>query len=112
MQGNEREAKAMRLLGFAAKAGRVTAGVPLICTAMQKGAGGNRPLVVLLAADASENTKKRITDKTTYYRVPLRLISADCATLATAVGKRDGAVAAVGISEPSLAREILDLLEA
>ena len=112
MQGNEREAKAMRLLGLAARAGRVTAGVPLICTALQKGANGKQPLLVLLAADASENTKKRITDKTTYYRVPLRSISTDCATLATAVGKRDGAVAAVGISEPGLAREIAELLKA
>ncbi len=112
MPSAEREAKAMRLLGLAARAGRVTAGVPLICTALQKGANGKQPLLVLLAADASENTKKRITDKTAYYRVPLYAVTVDCATLATLVGKRDGAVAAVGISEPGLAREIAGLLEA
>jgi len=111
MQVNDREEKALRMLGLAAKAGRATVGVPLICAALQKGIAGKTPLLVLLAADASENTKKRITDRTAYYQVPLYRITANCARLALTVGKRDGAVAAVGVSEPDLARAMITLLK-
>ena len=106
----QNEEKALRMLGFAARARRVTAGASLICAALQKG-GAQRPLLVLLAADASENTKKRMTDRTAYYHVPLYTVSADCERLALAVGKRDGAVAAVGISEPGIAEEITRILK-
>ena len=76
----QNEEKALRMLGFAARARRVTAGASLICAALQKG-GAQRPLLVLLAADASENTKKRMTDRTAYYHVPLYTVSADCERL-------------------------------
>ena len=103
------EDKALRMLGLAARARRITVGVPLICTALQKG-GEQKPLLVLLAADASENTKKRMTDRTAYYHVPLYPMSADCERLALAVGKRDAAVAAVGVSEPGIAEAIARIL--
>ena len=102
----QNEEKALRMLGFAARARRITAGASLICAALQKG-GAQRPLLVLLAADASENTKKRMTDRTAYYGVPLIRLSVDRTVLALRVGKRGGAVAAVGITEPSLARAII-----
>ena len=104
MQSNEE--KAIRLLGFAARARRITVGVPLICAALQKGAAGKTPLLVLLASDASANTAKRIADRTAYYHVPLHALTVDGAQLALAVGKRDGTVAAVGITDPELAGAI------
>ena len=109
MPENNREEKALGLLGLATRAGRVIAGVPLICTALQKGKRDKTPVLVLLAADASQNTQKRVTDRTAHYGVPLIPLSIDCATLALRVGKRDGAVAAVGITEPELARAIIAL---
>ena len=109
MQANDREEKALRYLGLAAKAGRVIVGVPLICTALQKQASGKTPLLVLSAADASENTKKRICDRTAYYGLRHIALEATAAGLAMTVGKRDGAVAAVGVSEPWLAAAIAAL---
>ena len=106
----ESEAKALRLLGFAARARAVTLGVALTCEALRSGAKGRSPLLVLLAADASPNSVKRMTDKTTSYRTPLYTLSADSATLATTVGKRESAVAAVGVTDPSLAAAIGELL--
>lgn len=111
MLPSDREAQLLRYLGLAARAGRVIAGVALICTALQKKASGKTPLVVLSAADASENSKKRICDRTAYYGVPHLSLSVDAAALATAVGKRDGAVAAVGVTEPSLAKVITELYQ-
>ena len=107
MSASDREEKALGFLGLAARAGRVIAGVPLICTALQKGKKDKAPVLVLLAADASENTEKRVTDRTAYYGVPLIRLSVDRTVLALRVGKRGGAVAAVGITEPSLARAII-----
>ena len=110
---NEIEKKALRLLGFAVRARLAAIGVPLVCEALKKPANGakKRPVIVLEAADTSENTHKRLCDRTAYYGVPHLSLSVDAAALATAVGKRDGAVAAVGVSEPSLAKVITELYQ-
>ena len=110
MQTNATE-KALRLLGLAVRAGRAVVGVPLICTALQKGAKDKTPLLVLEACDCSPNTHKRIGDRTAYYGVRLQKLSVDCATLAHAIGKKDAAVAAVGVTEPHLAKAIEEALE-
>lgn len=103
---NNATQKALRLLGLAARAGRTVVGVPLICTALQRGAKDKTPLLVVEAADSSANTHKRITDRTAFYGVRRVRVDADCAALALAVGKRDALVAAVGVTEPHLAHEI------
>ena len=110
---NEAERKALSYLGFAARAGRVSIGVPLCCEALKKRDSGAKkdPVIVLFASDASESSKKRIKDRTTYYGVAAREISVTCEALATAVGKRGGSVAAVLVSEPSLATAISALYE-
>ena len=103
---NEGTQRALRLLGLAARAGRTVVGVPLICTALQRGAKDKTPLLVVVAADCSANTNKRITDRTAFYGVRAVKVDVDCAALALAVGKRDALVAAVGVTEPHLAKEI------
>ena len=100
-------AKIMGLLGLAAKAGRAVIGTSLLCTALQRGAEGKTPLVLLLAADASPNTKKRISDRGAFYSVPVITLAADCAMLAHSIGKREALVAAVGVTERNLAAAIL-----
>ena len=105
----EIERKALAYLGFAARAGRVTVGVPLICESMKKGVRGRSPLIVLAAADTSANTKKRIADRTAYYKTPLVELACNGEALALAVGKRGGTVGAVGVTEPSLAAAIAAL---
>ena len=103
--------QALKLLGLAARAGRTVVGVPLICAALAKGAKNKTPLLVLYADDCSANTQKRITDRTAYYGVKCYRLSVDCGALALAVGKRDAAVAAVGVCEPNLAQAIAEVLE-
>ena len=103
--------KVLSLLGLAVRAGRAVIGVPLICTALQRGAKDKTPCLVLEAADSSANTHKRITDRTAFYGVPTVRLEVDCGALALAVGKRDAAVAAVGVTEPNLARAIMDTLK-
>ena len=107
MRPADKTARALGLLGLCAKAGRVVVGVPLICTALQSGAKNKTPLLVVLASDCAPNTAKRITDRTAFYGVPLVRLPIDTETLAHAVGKRDGAVAAVGVTEQNLAAAIL-----
>ena len=109
MQSGDRAERALGLLGLAARAGRVTVGVPLICAALQKGKPGKGVTLVLEACDASAGTKKKIGDKCAYYGVRLIELPVDCGRLALAVGKREAAVAAVGVSEPNLAAAIQEL---
>jgi ribosomal protein L7Ae-like RNA K-turn-binding protein len=105
----EIEKKALAYLGLAVRAGRVTVGVPLICEALKKGAKERTPLVVLEASDTSENTHKRISDRTGYYKVLHVRLSLSSAALAAAIGKAPGVVAAVGVCEPNLAGSIASL---
>ena len=107
--GNETGRKILRFLGFAARARKLVAGVPLLCRAMQRG-GTAMPLVVIEAQDTSANTHKRVSDRTAYYGVPCYRIGVSAQALANAVGKRDGVIAAVGVTDASLAQAVLDLL--
>ena len=54
-------------LGLAYKAGKIKLGVDLSIICMQK----NQAHLVLLAHDASESTKKKMRDKTSYYGIEL-----------------------------------------
>ncbi|MBP3396637.1 MAG: ribosomal L7Ae/L30e/S12e/Gadd45 family protein [Clostridia bacterium] len=108
----ETEKKALALLGLAARAGRVTVGLPLTCEALKNARNEKRPQLVLLASDASANTVKRITDRTNYYKVSLCRLQAAGHTLALAVGKRATDVAVVGVTEPHLAAAVRELLTA
>ena len=103
---NERTEQVLKYLGLAVRAGRVIVGVPLICTALSRSAKHNAPLLVIEASDTSEGTHKRITDKTTYYQLPVLRIAANRQRLALAVGKREGEVAAVAVCEAGLAGAI------
>ena len=72
-------------LGLCARARALVVGTPLLCETLR--AGNGRILCVLEASDTSANTHKRLTDKCTYYRVPLHRLEADAGTLGRAVGK-------------------------
>jgi ribosomal protein L30E len=82
-------------------------GTPLVCTALSRAAKGKTPRAVLLAADASANTKKRITDRTAFYGVEKIELPLTCAELAHAIGKKEALVAAVGVTDENLAAAIL-----
>ena len=98
--------RAQRYLGLAARARALVIGTPLICTALSRAAKGKTPLVVLVAADASANTKKRLTDRTAFYGVACIPLPHTCAELAHVIGKKEALVAAVGVTDENLAAAI------
>ena len=104
---NEEERKEARILsslGLCARARRVIFGVPMICEAMRRGEK-DAPCLVLEAADTSDNTHKKITDKCTHYGVACIRLSCDGATLAQALGK-SASLAAVAITDARMAEMV------
>ena len=80
------EEKLLSSLGLCVRAGRVVFGVPMTCDAMRFG-GSKKPVLVLEAADTSENTHKRLQDKCAYYGVKHIRLSLGGDSLAAATGK-------------------------
>ncbi len=62
-----RRSRTASLLGLAMKAGKLVSGEFLTEKAVKSG----KASMVIVAADASDNTKKMFTDMCTYYKVPL-----------------------------------------
>ncbi len=94
------EKKLLGALGLCARAGKLTAGVPMICEALRE-RGAKKPLAVFMAADVSDNTRKKLSDKCGYYGVRLVSLGCDSGTLSRAVGKMS-AVAAVAVADKQL----------
>ncbi|MCM3765726.1 MULTISPECIES: YlxQ family RNA-binding protein [Bacillaceae] len=80
----------MSFLGLANRAGRTISGEELTVKQIQK---GNAKLV-LLSADASQNTTKKITDKCNTYEVPIKMVE-NRYLLGQAIGKEARVVVAV-----------------
>ncbi len=97
------------LLGIAKKAGRVIAGTNLTAEAVRSGSGGKCPYAVFLACDASENTKKRITNCCTFYEVPFYETMVSTADMGNAIGK-SGLVSVVGITDAGLAEALTKVI--
>lgn len=93
------EKKMLSALGLCVRAGRVIFGVPMICEAMRGGA--KAPALVLSAADVSENTLKKITDKCNFYGVKHIRLGCGGETLAAALGKTSF-LAAVAITDSNM----------
>ena len=96
------DAKLLSAVGLCVKAGKVIFGVPMICDALKRG-GKNAPLLVLESSDNSENTHKKIADKTEFYGVRTVRLQCDGATLASALGKTSS-LAAVAITDEQMCR--------
>lgn len=95
--------RALSMLSIAAKAGKVESGGFLSEKAIQEG----RACLVIIAGDASDNTKKRFVDKSTYYHVPYRIIC-DGVTLGKMIGKQNRTT--VTITDQGLAQQIINKL--
>ena len=87
---------AAKVLGMARGAGAVRAGTGLVIDTVRKG----KAAAVFVAADVSANTMKKITDKCSFYKVPLYSAGITLCELADAIGlDRPTAVAAVTNAE-------------
>ncbi len=96
---------ALRLLGLAARAGAILPGTERVREAAR--AGDAR--LVLVAGDASANTRDKLIPLLEARRVPYAL-ACDRARLGEAVGRAP--LGAVAVLDPSLAGRIRELLEA
>ena len=92
-------------ISLAAKAGKLVSGEMMTEKIIRSG----RACLVLLAGDASENTKKSFKDHCLYYNVPLIMISSK-EVLGSLMGKESRAMAAV--TDENLSALILRQYEA
>ncbi len=99
--------KLSSMIGLSRRAGKAILGVPLVCLALRK---NPKPFVVLASEDASEGTKKRLTTKCSYYKIPLIFIPLSTSLLAHAVGK-GGDLAAIAVMDENLTKAILSAAE-
>ena len=87
-------------LGLCARAGALVFGTPMVCEALRS---AKRPYLVLEAADTSDGTHKRLTDKCSFYHVRHVRLAFTGGELAAAVGKT-ATLAAVAVRDEQLCR--------
>ena len=100
------EAKILGLLGFAARARKLVCGTDLCRDEVRR---GKLPLV-LVAGDASDNTKKRISDACKYYGTDFCIVPITSDELSARIGKT-GSIAVIGITDMSFVNGIAAHLE-
>jgi ribosomal protein L7Ae-like RNA K-turn-binding protein len=98
--------KLMSTVGLCRRAGKTVIGSDLVVKALRAG----ECKLVLLASDASDNTKKRITDKSATYKARLVCLPISADELGLAVGKSNG-IATVAITDESLSNAVLKYID-
>lgn len=96
--------KALSMLGMATRAGKTVSGE----FAVEKSVKQGTAVLVLIAEDASDNTKKKFTDMCTYRNIPYRLF-ADRESLGKSIGKEFRAC--VAVEDENLAKVIIGHIE-
>ncbi len=96
--------KILSTLSLAQKAGQIASGEFSTEKAVKEG----RALLVIVAADASENTKKKMENMTSYYNVPLFYYSGKEA-LGRSIGKEYRSM--VAVTHPGFARSMEEQLQ-
>ncbi|MCM3689873.1 YlxQ family RNA-binding protein [Bacillus sp. EB106-08-02-XG196] len=94
----------MSLLGLANRARKIISGEELSVKEIRSG----KAKLVLLSADASANTTKKITDKCKSYEVPYKLVE-DRHLLGQAIGKEARVV--VAVLDNGFAKKLMTLLD-
>lgn len=89
----------LSVLSLAQKAGRVASGEFAVEQSVKEGSA----CLVIVAEDASENTKKKMTNMTDYYEVPLSFY-ADKEQLGGCIGKEYRSM--VAVKDPGFADSI------
>ncbi|MDR7072182.1 YlxQ family RNA-binding protein [Fictibacillus barbaricus] len=92
------------LLGLAARAGKVISGEELVVKSIQK----QNAKIVLLSKDASDNTKKKVTDKCLFYNIDIVWID-DRSVLGKAIGKEQRVV--VAVNDQGFSKRLKELLD-
>lgn len=93
----------LNILGLANSARKIVSGETLL-----KNIRNKKVNLVLIAADASNNTKKKITDKCHYYDVQYYIIDVESDVLSKAIGKENRV--AVGIIDRGFTKKIKEII--
>ncbi|MGK0551607.1 L7Ae/L30e/S12e/Gadd45 family ribosomal protein [Enterococcus faecalis] len=99
----ENKAKILNMLGLAMRANKLVTGEELTLKDLRS----NTTKFVFVAADASENTRKKFKDKCSYYNVPVSE-SLDQAELSQAIGRTR---MIIGINDHGFAAKIKELIK-
>ncbi|WP_088033786.1 YlxQ family RNA-binding protein [Evansella clarkii] len=94
----------LNLLGLIYRAGKLVTGEELVVKAVQK----QKLSLVIISEDASDNTKKKLSDKCSYYKIPF-FIRGDREAIGQAIGKAGRVV--IGIEDPGFAKKIRSIIE-
>ena len=101
---NNMKDKALALLSIAAKAGKIVSGGFMCEKAIQEGTA----CLIIIAEDASGNTRKKFTDKSTFYNVPCK-VAGTSEVLGHRIGKQNRMV--VAVTDEGLAEQITNKLD-
>lgn len=96
--------KVLNMLGLSQRARKAVSGG----FSVEKAVREKTAALVIVTVDASDNTKKKFTDKCSFYNVPI-VIYGDKASLGHALGQQERTSAAV--LDPGFAEAILKLTE-
>jgi ribosomal protein L7Ae-like RNA K-turn-binding protein len=96
--------KALSMLSISAKAGKISSGGFMTERALQDGTAS----LVIIAEDASMNTRKKFSNKSEYYHVPYYIFSTSD-ELGKFIGKESRTT--VAVLDEGLARSIVNNLE-
>lgn len=96
------EQKVLNLLGLATRAGKLISGEDLTLKEIRL----EQAKIVFIANDASENTRKKISDKCQYYKIPYT-IQYSRAEISQAIGKERTIVC---LTDAGFAKKIRELL--
>ena len=95
--------RVLSMLGLATKAGKIASGE----FSVEKAVKSNKAYLVIVSADASDNTKKMFTNMCEFYEVPL-FIYGTKEELGHAMGKEMRA--SLAITDPGFAKSLIKLL--
>ncbi len=95
--------KVLSMVGLATRAGKVASGE----FSTEKAVKSGKAVLVLVAGDASENTKKMFTNMCAFYKVPLRIYGTK-ETLGRAMGKEYRA--SIALLDRGFAGSVLKLI--
>jgi ribosomal protein L7Ae-like RNA K-turn-binding protein len=94
----------MSLLGLANRARKIISGEELVVKEIRSGKAN----LVLLSADASANTTKKVTDKCKSYHIPYKIVE-NRFLLGQSIGKEARVV--VAVLDAGFAKKLLTLLD-
>ncbi|MCR4618822.1 MAG: ribosomal L7Ae/L30e/S12e/Gadd45 family protein [Lachnospiraceae bacterium] len=100
----DNEEKILSLMGLATRGRNLTSGEDQVLDAIRSG----KAYLVVVASDASDNTKKLFNDKCTYYDVPVKIWGVRD-KLGHAIGKEQRA--SLAITEAGFAKKLVTLME-